>query len=127
MRGNWLLVLCVFCYSNLRPLFTFALHLDLFFPFQLLAVFPTPAVSPSYLLRLSCFLLSPSPPGYRVKTKVGMVRIGEKRNTVAFFFFSFISGFELSLHLNYADDKKEAAVSIHIVLQLQDSFLVFFT
>lgn len=60
-----------------------------------------------------------------MKTEVGMVRIGEQRNRVAFCFS--ISGFEVSLYLNYADDKKGAAVSIHIVLQLQDSFLVFFT
>lgn len=60
-----------------------------------------------------------------MKREDGMVRIGEQRSAVAFFFF--ISTFELSLRLNYADDKKEVAVSIHIVSELQDSFLVFFT
>lgn len=54
-----------------------------------------------------------------------MVRIGEQRNLVDLLLL-FISSFELSLHLNYVDDKKEVVVSIHIVLKLQDSFLVFF-
>lgn len=48
-----------------------------------------------------------------------MVRIGEQRNFVSFFFL--IASFELFLYLRYAHDKK-IAISIHIVSKIQTPF-----
>lgn len=117
MRGNWLLffVFSVISVFTLSSLLLFIPNHS--FPFCYWLSFPSHLSLPFFTLLSSSIIEK------IVKSKDKMVRIGEQRTTVEFFFF--ISSFELSLHLNYADDKKEVAVSIHIVLKLQDSFLAF--